>query len=410
MPNAVCRSCHHPLQHLFVDLRTSPLSNSYLRPEQLNLGTAYYPLRVFVCEQCLLVQLEQFESPQNIFEEYAYFSSYSSSWLAHAKQYVDTIIPRLSLDHSSFVVEIASNDGYLLQYFNPHSIPILGIEPAKNVARQAEASGVPTVSEFFSLAVSKQLVVERGTADLIIGNNVLAHVPELQDFVAGLKVLLSPAGTITLEFPHLLRLMRENQFDTIYHEHFSYLSLLSVTHLFSRYGLTVYDVEEWPTHGGSLRIFAKHAEHAALAVSPHVERILHEEIAYGLQDMSTYSGFSQQVKAVKEAVYTFLFQASRENKQVAAYGAPAKGNSLLNYLGVGTDYITYTVDNNPYKQGLFLPGSHIPIFSPAKIQETKPDYIMILPWNLKNEIEQELLYTREWDAKLVICIPKLEIY
>ncbi|MCM3626401.1 class I SAM-dependent methyltransferase [Paenibacillus glycanilyticus] len=410
MANAVCRSCSYPLRHLFVDLRTSPLSNNFLRPEQLNQGTPYYPLRVFVCESCLLVQLEQFESPQEIFEEYAYFSSYSSSWLAHAKHYVDTIIPRLSLGRSSSVVEIASNDGYLLQYFSPYQIPVLGIEPARNVAKQAEAKGVPTVSEFFTLAFAKQLAQERGKADLIIGNNVLAHVPELQDFAAGLKELLSPAGTLTLEFPHLLRLMKENQFDTIYHEHFSYLSLLSVTHLFTRYGLTVYDVEEWPTHGGSLRVFVRHAEHADLAATPQVERIINDEIGYGLQDVTTYSRFPGQVKTIKEQVYSFLFQASRENKRVVAYGAPAKGNTLLNYLGVGTDYIDYAVDRNPYKQGLFMPGSRIPVYSPSRIQETKPDYILILPWNLKEEIEQELLHAREWGAKLVVCIPRLEIY
>ncbi|SFD60351.1 Methyltransferase domain-containing protein [Paenibacillus catalpae] len=410
MANAICRSCRNPLQHLFVDLRTSPLSNNFLRPEQLNQGTANYPLRVFVCEQCLLVQLEQFETPQSIFEEYAYFSSYSSSWLAHAKKYVDTIIPRLSLGNSSSVVEIASNDGYLLQYFTPQDIPVLGIEPARNVAKQAQARGIPTVSEFFTWAFARKLVSERGTADLIIGNNVLAHVPELQDFVAGLKELLSPAGTITLEFPHLLRLMKENQFDTIYHEHFSYLSLLSVSHLFARHRLTVYDVEEWPTHGGSLRVFVKHAEHDGLAASPHVEKIIQEETVYGLRDITTYFRFPAQVKAVKEQVYRFLFQASGENKQVVAYGAPAKGNTLLNYLGVGTDYIDYTVDKNPYKQGLYMPGSRIPIYAPSRIQETKPDYIVILPWNLREEIEQELQYTREWGAKLVVWIPKLEIY
>lgn len=410
MANAVCRSCCNPLQHLFVDLRTAPLSNNFLRLEQLNQGSIHYPLRVFVCEQCLLVQLEQFESPRDIFEEYAYFSSYSSSWLSHARQYVNTIIPRLSLGTSSSVVEIASNDGYLLQYFTPYGIPVLGIEPARNVAKHAEAKGVPTVSEFFTLAFAKQLVSKQGTADLIIGNNVLAHVPELQDFVAGLKTLLAPTGTITLEFPHLLRLIKDNQFDTIYHEHFSYLSLLSVSHLFARYGLAVYDVEEWPTHGGSLRVFARHAEYAELADSPHVEEMLRQETAYGLRNIATYSRFPEQVKAVKEEVYRFLFQASRENKQVVAYGAPAKGNTLLNYLGVGIDYINYTVDKSPYKQDLFLPGSRIPIYAPARIQETKPDYIIILPWNLREEIEQELQYSREWGAKLVVCIPKLEIY
>ncbi|WP_041613520.1 class I SAM-dependent methyltransferase [Paenibacillus sp. JDR-2] len=410
MVNALCRSCRHPLQHLFVDLRTSPLSNNFLRPEQLNQGTAYYPLRVFVCGHCLLVQLEQFGTPQEIFEEYAYFSSYSSSWLAHAKQYVDAIIPRLSLDRSSSVIEIASNDGYLLQYFIPYNIPVLGIEPAKNIAKQAEAKGIPTVSEFFTLAFAKQLARERGSADLIIGNNVLAHVPELRDFVSGLKELLSPAGTLTLEFPHLLKLMEDNQFDTIYHEHFSYLSLLSVSRLFERLGLTVYDVEEYPTHGGSLRVFARHSEYAKLTVTPRVEKVLLEEIAYGLQDVKTYFRFPAQVKAVKEGIYRFLFQASRENKRVVAYGAPAKGNTLLNYLGVGTDYIDYAVDKNPYKQGLYMPGSRIPVYSPDRIMETKPEYIVILPWNLKDEIEKELQYTREWGAKLVVCIPKLEIY
>lgn len=409
MADAVCRSCSHPLRHLFVDLRTSPLSNSFLRPEQLSHGTAFYPLRAFVCEHCLLVQLEQFESPQNIFEEYAYFSSYSSSWLSHAKRYVDMIVPRLSLGSSSSVVEIASNDGYLLQYFTPYRIPVLGIEPARNVAKRAEAKGVPTETVFFTLAFARKLVSERGKADLIIGNNVLAHVPELQDFVAGLKELLSPAGTITLEFPHLLRLMKENQFDTIYHEHFSYFSLLSVSHLFARYGLQVYDVEEWPTHGGSLRLFAKHAEHGGLAVTPRVSEIIRNEIGYGLKELAAYFRFPGQVKEIKEQVYRFLFEASRANKRIVAYGAPAKGNTLLNFLGVGTDYIDYAVDKNPYKQGLYMPGSRIPIYSPARILETKPDYIVILPWNLKEEIERELRYTREWGAKLVVCIPRLEI-
>ncbi|GLX68310.1 class I SAM-dependent methyltransferase [Paenibacillus glycanilyticus] len=410
MADTLCRSCGNSLRHLFVDLRTSPLSNNFLRPEQLNQGIPYYPLRVFVCEICLLVQLEQFESPQDIFEEYAYFSSYSSSWLVHAKNYVDTMIPRLSLDHSSSVVEIASNDGYLLQYFLPHNIPVLGIEPARNIAKHAEDKGISTLSQFFTLAFAKQLAMERGKADLVIGNNVLAHVPALQDFVAGLKELLSPEGTITLEFPHLLRLMIDRQFDTIYHEHFSYFSLLSVCHLFERYGLTVYDVEQWPTHGGSLRVFARHAENTKQAVTPRVTEVMREEITYGLQEVSTYARFPEQVKTVKEQVYRFLFQASREGKQVAAYGAPAKGNTLFNYLGVGTDYIRYAVDKNPYKQGLYMPGSRIPIYAPATIQETKPDYILILPWNLKDEIEQELHYTREWGAKLVVCIPQLVIY
>jgi len=405
-----CRFCGHPLRFSLVDLGMSPLCESFLSPEQLNQMEPFYPLHVYVCEQCYLAQLEEYVSPEHIFTEYAYFSSYAVTWLQHAEKYVNSMTERFKLNDKSFVVEVASNDGYLLQYFVKKNIPVLGIEPAKNVAKVAIEKGVPTLTEFFGVKLAEQLRAEGRQADLIAGNNVLAQVPDINDFVGGMKILLKPGGVITIEFPHLMRLMEENQFDTIYHEHFSYFSFITAEKIFAAHGLTLFDVEELPTHGGSLRIHGRHTENEALTVTVRAKEMHEREVKAGFTKMEHYAAFGEQVKETKRKLLEFLITAKREGKSIAGYGAPGKGNTLLNYCGIRTDFLDYTVDRNPYKHGRFLPGTHIPIYSPEKIQETKPDYVFILPWNFKDEIMSQMAGIREWGGRFVIPIPEVKVY
>jgi len=407
-PGARCRSCSKVLNRTFIDLGTSPLANSYLEPPALNRMEAFYPLRAFVCESCFLVQLETFEAPDVIFSDYAYFSSYSSSWLKHAEQYVETMLRRRGLGPSSRVVEIASNDGYLLQYFMRHGVGVLGVEPAANVATVARERGIPTETVFFGLEQARRIRGEYGTADLIVGNNVLAHVPDLNDFVAGVAALLDPSGLATFEFPHLLRLIEKTQFDTIYHEHCSYFSLLAVEPVFERHGLELVDVEELSTHGGSLRLHAAHRQNVPTASSA-VGALREREVAAGLSTLTAYSAFADRVARRKRQLLHFLISAADEGKQVVGYGAPAKGNTLLNYCGVGPDLLAYTVDRSPHKQGRYLPGSRIPIFAPEKILETRPDVVLILPWNLKDEIALEMSVVRSWGGTFVVPIPEMSV-
>jgi len=406
----ICRFCGTQLNHTFTDLGSSPLANSYLKPEQLKQMEPIYPLHVYVCDNCKLVQLPQFETPENIFGDYAYFSSYSDSWLEHAKTYTESMTARFGFGSASHVVELASNDGYLLQYFVEKAIPVLGIEPARNVAEAAIEKGIPTISQFFGVATANQLAAEGKHADLLIGNNVLAHVPDLNDFVSGMKILLNPDGIITMEFPHLMRLMAENQFDTIYHEHFSYFSFITVNRVFADHGLTIFDVEELSTHGGSLRIFARHTENTAQAIGSRVHDLLSREKADGFDQLSHYLSFDVKVKTTKRQILSFLINAKNESKSIAGYGAPAKGNTLLNYCGIRTDFIDYTVDRSPHKQNLFLPGTRIPIYHPDKIKETRPDYLVILPWNLKAEIMNQMEHIRSWGGKFVVFIPKIQVF
>ncbi|MEI4649458.1 class I SAM-dependent methyltransferase [Bacillus cereus] len=403
-----CRFCHTSLKNTFLDLGVSPLANSFIASENAHKTEPFYPLHTFVCHNCLLVQLDEFEPPQNIFHDYLYFSSYSSSWLLHAKQYVEMAIERFKLTKDSQVIEIASNDGYLLQYFQKENISSLGIEPAKNVADIAIQKGIPTKIEFFSKNVAKQLTVENFQADLIIVNNVLAHVPNLHDFIAGLKTLLKPNGSITIEFPHLLNLISLKQFDTIYHEHFSYFSLICLQKIFSHYNLQIIDAEELPTHGGSLRLFIQHINIGA-KTNKNVSSIIQKEIDYGLDKVDSYLLFAKEVKQLKMNILNFFIEVNSLNKQIVGYGAPAKGNTLLNYCGIGKEFLPYTVDKNPYKQNLFLPGTRIPVKSIEEIKRTKPDYIFILPWNLKEEIMKECSFIREWDGKFFVAIPKVEV-
>jgi SAM-dependent methyltransferase len=404
-----CRFCGAPLCTTFCNLGTSPLSNAYLVPERLKEPEVFYPLHAFVCEECYLVQLPQLHKPEEIFSDYAYFSSYSDSWLAHARRYAGEMMDRLALGPSSQVVEIASNDGYLLRYFRDAGIPVLGIEPAENVAQVAREAGVPTLMAFFGAACAERLAGEGTCADLLLGNNVLAHVPDLNDFVAGLKRLLAPTGVITMEFPHLLRLMSGNQFDTIYHEHFSYFSFLTVEQVFVRQGLRLFDVQELSTHGGSLRIFATHMESPAFPATEAVVRLKRVEVEAGLDRVATYHAFAEQVGKTKRQLLTFLIHAKEAGKSIVGYGAPAKGNTLLNYCGVRTDLLEYTVDRSPHKQGRYLPGTRIPIRHPDRILETKPDYVLILPWNLRDEITEQMSDVRSWGGRFVVPIPALEV-
>ncbi|MEA2491611.1 MAG: hypothetical protein QOH21_3403 [Acidobacteriota bacterium] len=408
MTDLTCRFCETPLVRHFADLGMSPLSNAYLRADQLAQMEPFYPLTAYVCERCFLVQLPAVQTPEHIFSDYAYFSSYSDSWLEHARRYCQAMTERLALDANSLVVEIASNDGYLLQNFVAAGIPSLGIEPAANVAAVAREKGVETLVRFFGTATAQALAGEGRRARLLLGNNVLAHVPDLNDFVQGLAILLANDGVVTMEFPHLMQLMRGNQFDTIYHEHFSYFSLLTVRQVFARHGLALFDVEELPTHGGSLRIYARHAEEGS-GPGEHVVHLETVEREFGLDRIETYTRFAEQVRATKRALLTFLIRAREEGKRVVAYGAPAKGNTLLNYCGVRTDLIEFTVDRSPHKQGLFLPGTHIPIHDPERIRETKPDYVLILPWNLTDEIVGQMSDVRGWGGRFVVPIPRLEV-
>jgi SAM-dependent methyltransferase len=404
-----CRLCGAKLHRTFVDLGRSPLANSFLSSHELTLGEITYPLHVYVCDSCLLVQLQEFARAENIFKDYLYFSSYSESWLRHCRDYAMRMITERQLGPHSLVVEVASNDGYLLQYFHEKSIKVLGIEPAANVASVAQDKGIATRVAFFGKELAQQLAGLGQRADLMVANNVLAHVPNLNDFVAGFKALLKPAGIATFEFPHLKRLVEDRQFDTIYHEHFSYISLLVAEKLFHRHGLRIFDVEQLATHGGSLRLFVCHAE----ASPPRTQRadgVAREERAAGFGEIDVYTGFARTVADIKAELLTFLIDARRAGKTVVGYGAPAKGNTFLNYCGVGCEFIPYTVDVSPYKQGRYLPGVQIPIRAPDHIFETKPDFVLILPWNLQEEVTSQMRRIRDWGGKFVIAIPHLTIF
>jgi SAM-dependent methyltransferase len=408
MSETVCRFCGAPLRDVFADLGMSPLANDYLPADRVNAMEPFYPLRALVCAKCFLVQLEEFETPEQIFSDYAYFSSYSSSWLEHSRRYAEQMIERLGLDGDSQVVEIASNDGYLLQYFADREISVLGVEPAANVAAVAVEKGIPTVVEFFGEKVAGELAPQ-SSADLLLGNNVLAHVPDLNDFVAGMRMLLKPGGVITMEFPHLMRLIDENQWDTIYHEHFSYFSFLTVSAVFAAHGLRVFDVQELPTHGGSLRIFAAHSEDGEKRETDAARELAERERVAGYERLDTYLGYGRRVEADKRAILSFLIDLKQQGLRIAAYGAPAKGNTLLNYCGIRRDFIDYTCDLNPHKQGHFLPGSRIPIRSPEQLREDKPDVVVILPWNLKDEIVEQLQFVREWGGRFAARTPELTL-
>jgi hypothetical protein len=406
---AVCRSCGAPLSRTFVDLGMSPLCQTHIEPHELNHMERFYPLHVWVCGSCYLVQLEEYVAPDAIFSDYAYFSSFSDSWVEHARQYVEGMIARIELTGRSLVMEIASNDGYLLQHFVARGIPCRGIEPAANVAAAAIAKGIPTSVKFFGRQTATEMVAGHGQADLLLGNNVLAHVPDINDFVGGLRILLKQGGVITMEFPHLLRLMDENQFDTIYHEHYSYLSFGTVEAIFARHGLRLFDVDEIPTHGGSLRIYGCHADDARHPTRPAVEQLRAHEGERGLRSPDGYSGFDARVRETKRKLLRFLIDARDNGKSVVGYGAPGKGNTLLNYCGIRTDLLDYTVDRSPHKQGRYTPGTHIPILDPTMIRQTRPDYVLILPWNLQREIGKQLAFIREWGGRMVVPIPAVKI-
>jgi SAM-dependent methyltransferase len=406
-----CRFCREPLRHTFVNLGMSPLCQKHLRADQLSHMEPFYPLHVWVCEHCFLVQLEEFVAPNELFGngEYAYFSSYSESWLEHARRYSEVVIERFGLGRHHFVVEIASNDGYLLRNFVARDIPALGIEPASNTAEVARRRGIDTRVEFFGVETAQRVARERGRADLIIGNNVLAHVPDINDFVAGLRSLLAPGGVVTLEFPHLVQLVAQNQFDTIYHEHFSYLSFTTVEQICAHHGLAIFDVEELPTHGGSLRIYAHHAGEKHRGVSERVVALREREESIGICSLGYYADFGERVRETKRKLLEFLIDARRRGCHVVGYGAPGKGNTLLNYCGIRDDFLDYTVDRSPHKQGGFLPGTHIPIRAPEEIERTQPDYVLILPWNLKDEIIDQMSVIREWKGQFVVPIPEVQV-
>lgn len=405
-----CRFCSNALTQTFVDLGLSPVANNYIPFSKKETMEPFYPLHVYVCTRCWLVQLPEHRTEDEIFtKEYPYFSSYSISWLAHAKNYVEIISKNFGIDKTKLVVELASNDGYLLQYFKERGVHVLGIEPTKNTATVAREKGIPTITKFFGRDTARELGKKAKKADLLIGNNVLAHVPDLNDFVGGMKILLKSSGIFTMEFPHLLQLMEKNQFDTIYHEHYSYFSFLTVQKVFAKHGLTLFDVEEISTHGGSLRIYGRHTKNLASPVSTNVAKLLRKEIVFGLNRIDVYRNFSDKVKKTKQTFLKFLIEAKKERKSIVGYGAPAKGNTFLNYCGVRTDFIEYTVDASPYKQKHFLPGVRIPIYSPKKIVKTHPDYVVILPWNIKNEVIQQMRAIRQWGGKFVTAIPKVTI-
>ena len=404
-----CRFCGHALRTTFVDLGMSPLCQSHITTEQLQHMEPFYPLHARVCGHCFLVQLQQFVAPDNLFTEYAYFSSYATSWVEHARRYTHMAIQRFGLGARSKVMEIASNDGYLLQHFVAAGVPVLGVEPAANVAQVAIERGVPTLAQFLGRATGQAIAREHGQADLVLGNNVLAHVPDINDFVQGMRELLAAHGVITMEFPHLQRLMEGNQFDTIYHEHFSYLSFSTVEQVFAAHGLVLFDVEELPTHGGSLRIYARHERRVAPAVADSVLALRERERVLGYRDLARYRGFDQQVQETKRRLLAFLIEARQQGKRVAGYGAPGKGNTLLNYCGIRTDFLEFTVDANPYKQGKYTPGTHIPILAPEALKREKPDYVLILPWNLLDEITAQAAYIRDWGGRFVVPIPSVQV-
>jgi len=406
----ICRFCKAPLAYSFVDLGMSPLANSFLRREKLYQKECFYPLHVFVCGECFLVQLSALLAPDQIFSDYAYFSSYSETWLKHAQDYVENMVERFGFDAGSQVIEIGSNDGYLLRYFKKMGVPVLGVEPAKNVAKVAQAANIPTMVKFFGLETAKDIIKEGIQADLLVANNVLAQAPELNDFVHGLKILLKPHGIVTIEVPHLVKLMDENQFDTIYHEHFSYFSFITLQRVFAEHGLIIFDVEQLPTHGGSLRLYGRHADDETKSITTSVEDLRGRELQAGLNLLETYATFAPRVQKTKRKLLEFLIQAKRSGKSIVGYGAPAKGNTLLNYCGIRSDFIDYTVDRSPHKQNHYLPGTHIPIYHPDRIKDTRPDYVLILPWNLKNEIMQLMQHIRQWGGRFVVPIPKVEVY
>lgn len=405
-----CRFCNTTLEHVFIDLINSPASNSFLTQEELNEPEVFYPLKVYTCHKCFLVQVDEYKKSDKIFDsKYVYFSSYSTSWLKHAKAYTDLMTNRFGLNSGSRVVELASNDGYLLQYFKEKNIPVLGVEPTANTAEVAKEKGIESVVDFFGVRLAKELAAKNLHADLLLGNNVLAHVPDIVDFVGGMKILLKKNGVITMEFPHLMQLVDNNQFDTIYHEHFSYLSFTTVKSIFESQGLDMFDVDELSTHGGSLRIYAKHKEDTSKAISPNVDLLLKKEKEKGLLGLDYYSNFSQKALKVKIDLLKFLADAKRDGKKVAGYGAAAKGNTLLNYCGVKSDMISFVVDANPHKQNKFMPASHIPVVNEAHLKNERPDYVLVLPWNLKDEITSQLAYIKDWNAKFVIPIPELHL-
>jgi SAM-dependent methyltransferase len=407
-PAPSCRICGAVLRRTFVDLGSQPSANAYLRADQLSDMEPTWPLHAYVCDSCRLVQLEALHTSQELFADYAYFASYSESWVRHAERYVARMIERFGRGAFGLVIEIASNDGYLLQYFVRAGVPVLGIDPAANVARVAEARGIPTLVRFFGRALARELVAKGGAADLVIANNVLAHVPDINDFVAGLATVIRPNGVITLEFPHLLRLMEENQFDTIYHEHFSYLSLGVVERLFAAHGLVVFDVEELSTHGGSLRVFAAHRDSGRERLE-RVAAVRRDEVAAGLDGADAYDAFAERVARTRRNIVRTLMNLRDAGRSIAAYGAPAKGNTLLNSCGIGPDLVSFTVDRSPHKQGRWLPGSRIPVYAPDRLRETRPDYVLILPWNLKAEIMRACDFIREWGGRFIIPIPHVEI-
>ncbi len=408
-PAPLCRACGAPLAHHFVDLGSSPLANSYLTAEALAAAEPFYPLTVYVCDRCWLCQLPEAATPAEIFSDYAYFSSYSDSWVEHARRYAEAMIERFGFGADHQVVEIASNDGYLLRHFRDRGVPVLGIEPAANVAEAARQLGIPTEVRFFGRQTARDLLATGRPADLLLGNNVLAHVPDLDDFVGGLAILLAPGGVLTMEFPHLARLVEGNQFDTIYHEHYSYLSLVAVERVFAAHGLDLFDVEELPTHGGSLRIYAQRRDGGRQPVGPRVTDLLRRERAAGLETLAYYAAFGEKVRETKRKLLEFLIAARRAGKQVVGYGAPAKGNTLLVYCGIRTDFLDYTVDRSPHKAGKYLPGSRIPIRVPEAIYETRPDYVLILPWNLREEIAAQMAGIREWGGQFVVAIPEVTV-
>jgi len=409
MNNFKCRFCNCEIKKIFIDLGLSPLSNAFVKNENLNKIEKKFPLKVFLCDHCFLVQIPEFETPDNIFSEYAYFSSYSKSWLEHVENYTNMISKKNNLGKNSLVVELASNDGYLLQFFKQKGIPVIGIEPAHNVAKVSEDKGIKTITEFFGEKLAERLSTEKIKADLIIGNNVLAHVPNINDFVKGMSILLKSDGSINMEFPHLLQLIKHNQFDTIYHEHFSYFSLYTVKKIFEFHNLEIFDVEEILTHGGSLRIYAKHKENKNFEIKNSINEILEKEKTFGLLETSFYLEFSKAIESIKKELTNFFNTAKKDGKKIVCYGAAAKGNTLLNYCRIGREYVEYVVDKNPYKQGLYLPGSHLQIKEPEQIKKTKPDFIVILPWNIKDEIMNEISFIRDWGGKFVIPIPKVNI-
>jgi hypothetical protein len=410
-PEVACRFCSTPLRYTFVDLGTSPLCQRHVTPARYDHAEAFYPLHVYVCDRCFLVQLPEYVAREEIFDEsYGYFSSFSDSWLKHAADYVAMMVPRFGLGAKSKVVELASNDGYLLQYFVKAGIPVLGIEPTQNTAAVAIKNGVRTITRFFGKQTARELLSHEGSADVILGNNVLAHVPDINDFVGGMKILLAAQGVVTIEFPQLLHLIERNYWDTIYHEHFSYLSFTTVEQIFASHGLTLFDVDELPTHGGSIRIYGRHAEDASKPVHARVAEMKARESKAGHFDLDYYRGFGERVKESKRALLEFMIEVKRNGKSVAAYGAPGKGNTLLNYCGLGTDFIDYTVDRSPHKQGNYLPGTRIPIYAPDKIAETKPDFLLLLPWNLKDEIMRQMAHVRGWGCKFVVPIPRVQVF